>query len=143
MPRAARNNYELSQEAVDDISAALIYLENESPQAADRLQSILIEAFERLAKWPESGHRRSDLTDRTVRFWSAGTISSCTGLRTTLYRSSLSCTVPVMYRRSFRNGDQKNRSLLENRDIAELPRVSMLPIACKFDCHATQSSATF
>ena len=72
MPRRARLQYELSPESIQDIAEALIYLDAESPAAADKLQAELIKAFEHLAAWPESGHRRSDLTPQPVRFWAAG-----------------------------------------------------------------------
>ena len=71
MPRRAKQ-YELSPESIQDIAEALIYLDAESPAAADKLQSELIKTFEHLAAWPESGHRRSDLTPQSVRFWKSG-----------------------------------------------------------------------
>ena len=72
MPRAHRLRYELSPESVHDIAEALIYLDAESPAAADKLQADLTDAFEHLSAWPETGHRRNDLTSQAVRFWKSG-----------------------------------------------------------------------
>jgi len=64
--------YELSPEAVQDIAEALIYLDAESPDLADKLQADFIVAFEHLTAWPDTGHSRSDLTSQPVRFWKSG-----------------------------------------------------------------------
>jgi plasmid stabilization system protein ParE len=37
-----------------------------------KLQAELIDAFEHLSSWPETGHKRSDLTSQPVRFWKSG-----------------------------------------------------------------------
>jgi plasmid stabilization system protein ParE len=70
--RTDRLRYELSPESIQDIADALIYLDAESPEAADKLQVDLTGAFEHLTAWPESGHRRSDLTHQPVRFRTSG-----------------------------------------------------------------------
>jgi plasmid stabilization system protein ParE len=72
VPRAHRLRYELSPEAVQDIAEALIYLDTESPGAADKLQADFMDAFEHLTAWPDTDHSRSDLTSQPVRFWKAG-----------------------------------------------------------------------
>jgi plasmid stabilization system protein ParE len=72
MPRRGRARYELSPESIQDIADALIYLDAENPAAADKLQHDLVQAFEHLCSWPESGHKRSDLTPQPVRFWPVG-----------------------------------------------------------------------
>ncbi len=72
MPRAAKVRYELSPESIEDIAEILIYLDTESLEASDNTQAAFEQAFEHLAAWPESGHRRSDLTRQPVRFWTAG-----------------------------------------------------------------------
>jgi plasmid stabilization system protein ParE len=72
VPHAHRLRYELSPESIQDIAEALIYLDAESPAAADKLQADLMAAFEHLSAWPETGHSRSDLTSQPVRFWKSG-----------------------------------------------------------------------
>jgi plasmid stabilization system protein ParE len=67
--RARRLRYELSPEAIQDIAEALVYLDDESPDVADKLQADLMDAFEHLTAWPDTGHSRSDLTSEPVRFW--------------------------------------------------------------------------
>ena len=44
-------------------------LPTENLDAADRVIDTLFAAFERLAAMPGLGHRREDLTDRPLRFW--------------------------------------------------------------------------
>jgi plasmid stabilization system protein ParE len=61
--------YELSPEATDDLQEIWIYIANDNPAAADKLEEDIYAACELLAKNPRLGHRRSDLTDEPVLFW--------------------------------------------------------------------------
>jgi plasmid stabilization system protein ParE len=45
------------------------YIATENLDAADRVIDTLFAAFERLAAMPGLGHRREDLTDRPLQFW--------------------------------------------------------------------------
>jgi plasmid stabilization system protein ParE len=61
--------YELSPEATADLQEIWVYIANENPAAADKLEEDIYEAFELLANNPRLGHRRSDLTEEPVLFW--------------------------------------------------------------------------
>jgi toxin ParE1/3/4 len=61
--------YELAPEALSDLQSIWDFIAADSPVAADRLVEDFFEAFEQLASWPGMGHRRTDLTNRAVRFW--------------------------------------------------------------------------
>ena len=61
--------YELSPEATDDLQEIWVYIANDNPAAADKLEEDIYAACELLAKNPRLGHRRSDLTDEPVLFW--------------------------------------------------------------------------
>jgi toxin ParE1/3/4 len=65
------SKYEFSPEALADLEELLTYVADENERAADRLESVLQKAFEHLARWPESGHHREDITEQEVRFWTA------------------------------------------------------------------------
>lgn len=64
------SRYQLSQNAAAEIDQILDYLAEQSEDAAFRVGSALIEAFELLAEQPGIGHWRRDLTDATYKFWS-------------------------------------------------------------------------
>jgi len=61
--------YELSPEATDDLQEIWVYIANDNPIAADKLEDGIYAACELLAKNPRLGHRRPDLTDEPVLFW--------------------------------------------------------------------------
>ena len=61
--------YELSPEATDDLQEIWVYIANDNPAAADKLEEDIYAACELLAKNPRLGHRRSELTDEPVLFW--------------------------------------------------------------------------
>jgi plasmid stabilization system protein ParE len=61
--------YELSPEAADDLQEIWVYIANDNPAAADKLEEEIYEVCELLAKNPGLGHQRSDLTDEPVLFW--------------------------------------------------------------------------
>jgi plasmid stabilization system protein ParE len=61
--------YILSPTALDHLQGIWDFIASENSEAADRIVDELFAAFEYLAKWPGSGHTRSDLTRRNVRFW--------------------------------------------------------------------------
>ena len=61
--------YILAPEALQDLQELWDYIATENLDAADRMIDTLFAAFERLAAMPGLGHRREDLTDRPLRFW--------------------------------------------------------------------------
>jgi plasmid stabilization system protein ParE len=65
--------YILAPEALQDLQELWDYIATENLDAADRMIDTLFAAFERLAVMPGLGHRRKDLTDRPLRFWTVDT----------------------------------------------------------------------
>ena len=65
--------YILAPEALQDLQELWDYIATENLDAADRMIDTLFAAFERLAAMPGLGHRREDLTDRPLRFWTVDT----------------------------------------------------------------------
>lgn len=63
--------YLVAPEAEDDLGEIWRYLLGEAGLAtANRIQDELVDAFECLADFPGKGHRRPDLTNRNVVFFS-------------------------------------------------------------------------
>jgi len=60
--------YALHPEVYDDLEEVHRYLGRFSPGTADRILDELLDAFDRLAQFPDHGHRRIDLTSRPIRF---------------------------------------------------------------------------
>jgi toxin ParE1/3/4 len=65
-------SYELSPEALNDLQTIQDYIAIDNIEAAQRLIDQFFELFEHLALWPETGHSRTDLTAKNVRFWPIG-----------------------------------------------------------------------
>lgn len=61
--------YVLAPVAEADIREIVDYIAADNFDAAMRLVDDFYDAFARLAEFPDLGHRRPDLTDRPVRFW--------------------------------------------------------------------------
>jgi plasmid stabilization system protein ParE len=58
--------------ALDDLDGIHAYVEDiEDDDTADRVIDDLYDAFEKIAASPGMGHRRQDLTDYDVFFWTA------------------------------------------------------------------------
>lgn len=64
--------YVLSVEAELDIDEIWSYIAQDKIDAADRWIAKLFDAFEALARAPNMGHTRKDLTDFPVLFWPVG-----------------------------------------------------------------------
>jgi plasmid stabilization system protein ParE len=64
--------YEFAPEALDDLELIRDFIAVDSVQAADRVIDQFFETFEQLAAWPKTGHVRTDLTSKNVRFWPVG-----------------------------------------------------------------------
>lgn len=63
--------YVLHPDVYTDLEEIDSYIGQFSPMAADRLLDEFIEAFDRIARFPNHGHRRPDLTAR-LRFKTVG-----------------------------------------------------------------------
>lgn len=66
------SRFQLSAEAADDIESIWRYVANDDVLAAQRLRGRLIEACRMIAKYPNVGHVRDDLADRSLRIWPVG-----------------------------------------------------------------------
>jgi len=62
--------YRLTPNAQENVDAICAFIADDSVAAALRVWDSLQQAFEQLAETPEVGHKREDLTDRPVKFWS-------------------------------------------------------------------------
>jgi plasmid stabilization system protein ParE len=61
--------YALTPLAQADIFDIWCYLAEDSQDAADRVEQAIYDACARLGEAPRRGHSRSDLTSRSLRFW--------------------------------------------------------------------------
>jgi antitoxin ParD1/3/4/toxin ParE1/3/4 len=64
--------FKLSPQAAEDIRQALGLHRADNLNAAGRFRLRLLEACRKIAQNPHIGHRRQDLTDKPVLFWSEG-----------------------------------------------------------------------
>ena len=62
-------SYILAPEALQDFQDICDYIATENLDAVDRVIDTLFAVFERLAALSGLGHRRKDLTNRPLRFW--------------------------------------------------------------------------
>lgn len=66
-----KRRYVLAPQAARDLVGIWRYIKQESSeQTADRVEAVIREKFAYLADFPSGGHRRRDLTDAEVRFYS-------------------------------------------------------------------------
>ena len=66
-----KSRYILSPEAANDLIGIWQYIKQQSNlEVADRVESVIRERIVFLARHPNAGHWRKDLTDVTVRFFS-------------------------------------------------------------------------
>jgi plasmid stabilization system protein ParE len=61
--------YALTPVAKADIFEIWSYIANDSEETADRMEQAIYEACAFVAEAPRRGHSRSDLTSRSLRFW--------------------------------------------------------------------------
>jgi len=64
--------FKLSPEAAQDIREIWVYIAADSIKAARRVRLQILDACQTIARNPGIGHRREDLTDKPVLFWSTG-----------------------------------------------------------------------
>lgn len=62
--------FRLTPAAEAEIGDIVDYIAADSEGAAVRVRNALYSAFEQLAQTPGIGHKREDLTDRPLKFWS-------------------------------------------------------------------------
>lgn len=62
--------FRLTPDAEAQIGDIVEYIAADSEDAAIRVRNALYSAFEQLARTPGIGHKREDLTDRPLKFWS-------------------------------------------------------------------------
>ena len=63
------SSYALTPLAKADVFGIWCRIAIDSPDIADRVEQAIYDACEFLAESPRRGHTRSDLTNRSVRFW--------------------------------------------------------------------------
>lgn len=63
------SGYLLTETADQDLAEICAYIARDNVLAADRLLDEILHACERLARRPDLGHRRPDLTDDNVLFF--------------------------------------------------------------------------
>jgi plasmid stabilization system protein ParE len=64
----ARQGFQLHPEAAQDITEIWEYIAERSPRAATGVREDILQALRNIVSFPESGHRRPDLTGRPLRF---------------------------------------------------------------------------
>lgn len=62
------SGYALHPEAFIDIDEIAAYIGQDSPEAAHRIVDEIYRAIQNVVPFPNSGHRRTDLTNRPLRF---------------------------------------------------------------------------
>ena len=62
--------FNLSLKSQYDLQEIWRYIAQDNSVAADRVEAELYMEFERLARNPNIGHKRDDITKKPVRFWS-------------------------------------------------------------------------
>ena len=63
------SEYRLHPEVASDLFEIWSYIAADNREAADRVESEILEVFEELVQFPERGHHRPDLTSHALRFW--------------------------------------------------------------------------
>ena len=63
------SRYLLTQPALADLEQILEHIAEDRPSAVRRVGQRFASTFKALARSPERGHVREDLTPRSVRFW--------------------------------------------------------------------------
>jgi len=66
------SGYVLSPEALQNLQDIWEFIAFDNSNAADKLQDEFFDAFEELARRPQMGHFRRDVSRREVRFWPVG-----------------------------------------------------------------------
>jgi plasmid stabilization system protein ParE len=70
------SGYSLTVSAEDDLFGIWRYIARDNIAAANRVERAIYEACEFLARSPQAGHYRPDLTQQSVRFWTVSPYSN-------------------------------------------------------------------
>ena len=62
------SGYDLHPAAFIDIDEIAVYIGEDSPEAAHRVVDEIYRTIQNLVSFPQRGHRRTDLTNRPLRF---------------------------------------------------------------------------
>jgi plasmid stabilization system protein ParE len=62
-------SYQLTPQALDDLSEIWDYIAEDNVQAASRVESAILSACNNLAMYPLIGSKRTEITPLPVRFW--------------------------------------------------------------------------
>ena len=84
------SSYALTPLAKADIFEIWSFIAEDSEETADRVEQAIYDACAFVAQAPMRGHSRSDLTSRSLHFWTLtrypGTTPSSTGLKRLLFK---------------------------------------------------------
>lgn len=61
-------SFEISEEALFDLDDILVFIAEDNPDAAERVEEEFLKLFELIASSPGIGHFRDDIGDRSLRF---------------------------------------------------------------------------
>ena len=61
--------FQLATQAIEDLEGIWWFIEEDSREAANRVETEIITTCRRLAGYPLIGHKRRDITPLPVRFW--------------------------------------------------------------------------
>lgn len=61
--------FQLTPQATEDLDAIWWFIQEDSAEAADQVESEIISTCRRLAGYPSIGHKRRDITPLPVLFW--------------------------------------------------------------------------
>ena len=64
-----KRRFVLTPEARSDLESILLYIAEDSPDAAERVRLELYEGLQKLARFPGLGHYHDELLSRKYRFW--------------------------------------------------------------------------
>ncbi|HUB53173.1 MAG TPA: type II toxin-antitoxin system RelE/ParE family toxin [Terracidiphilus sp.] len=67
------SRYVLSEEALIELDEIWGYISQGNPNAADEWIEKLLDACDTIARNPRLGHKRADITDKSVLFWPVNT----------------------------------------------------------------------
>jgi plasmid stabilization system protein ParE len=64
-----KRSFALTPEARSDLKEILLYIAEDSPQAAEKLRVEFLNGLQRVGRTPGMGHYHVELLDRRYRFW--------------------------------------------------------------------------
>jgi antitoxin ParD1/3/4 len=63
------DGFQLTPSAVEDLDSIWCFIARDSQDAADRVETAIVNACRRLVRYPRLGNTRPDITRLPVRFW--------------------------------------------------------------------------